>query len=125
MTIELPRSPSSRLDQKRALVTGASSGIGLACAAALAEAGAEVTIASRRLAPLEALANAIDSNGGKAIPMVLDVTDIEATAEAVAATGPFDVLVNSAGLAIHSPSLQTKAEDFDAVMENGWLIPRY
>ena len=80
MTIELPRSPSSRLDQKRALVTGASSGIGLACAAALAEAGTEVTIASRRLAPLEALADAIDSNGGKAIPMVLDVTDIEATA---------------------------------------------
>ena len=114
--MQLPHTPSMRLDGKRALVVGASSGIGLACATALAEIGAEVTIASRRLAPLEALAQAIHERGGIALPVVLDVVDVEATAAQVGELGPFDVLVNSAGLAIHSPAIDTQVADFDAVM---------
>ena len=114
--MQLPHTPSMRLDGKRALVVGASSGIGLACATALAEVGAEVTIASRRLAPLEALAQAIHDRGGIARPVVLDVADVGTTAAVVSELGPFDVLLNSAGLAIHSPALETQVADYDAVM---------
>jgi NAD(P)-dependent dehydrogenase (short-subunit alcohol dehydrogenase family) len=112
---DLPRTPSFRLDGKRALVTGASSGIGLACAAALAQAGAEVTLAARRAPELEALSAAIRAEGGQAVPLALDITDLNATQAAVAAGGPFDVLVNSAGLARHSPALDTTPADYDAV----------
>ena len=111
----LPRTPSFDLSQKRALVTGASSGIGLACAAALAEYGAEVTLAARRGDLLKDLAARLAAEGRKAQVLELDVTDIEATAAAVAENGPFDILVNSAGLARHSKASETVAGDFDAV----------
>ena len=111
----LPKTPSLRLDGKRALVAGASSGIGLACAAALGEAGAEVTIAARREDALHDLADQMRSAGMVAKPMIMDVADVEATASQVAADGPFDILVNSAGLARHAPSKETKEQDFDAV----------
>lgn len=114
--MNLPRTPSFRLDGRRALVTGASSGIGLGAAAALAEAGAEVTLAARRVAELEAAAVAITAAGGKANLLALNITDLAATAAAVAAHGPFDVLVNSAGLARHAPALDTTPEDYDAAM---------
>jgi NAD(P)-dependent dehydrogenase (short-subunit alcohol dehydrogenase family) len=97
-------------------VTGASSGIGLGAAAALAEAGATVTLVARRVAELEAVAAAISAAGGKAQALALDITDLAATAVAVAAHGPFDVLVNSAGLARHAPALDTTPEDYDAAM---------
>ncbi|WP_372423593.1 SDR family NAD(P)-dependent oxidoreductase [Salinarimonas chemoclinalis] len=112
----LPRTPSFRLDGRRALVAGASSGIGLAAAAALAQAGAEVRLAGRREAALVPVRDAIRTEGGRAEVLPLDVTDIHATADAVAAHGPFDVLVNSAGLARHAPALETTPEDYDAVM---------
>lgn len=114
--MNLPHTPSFRLDGRRALVTGASSGIGLGAAAALAEAGAEVTLVARRVAELEAAAVAITAAGGKANLLALDITDLAATAAAVAAHGPFDVLVNSAGLARHAPALDTTPEDYDAAM---------
>jgi len=112
----LPRTPSFRLDGRRALVTGASSGIGLGAAAALAEAGAEVTLVARRAAELEAVRDAIRTAGGRAGALALDITDLAATAAAVAAEGPFDVLVNSAGLARHAPALDTTPADYDAAM---------
>lgn len=112
----LPRMPSFRLDGKRALVTGASSGIGLGAAAALAGMGAGVTLVARRLAELEAARDAIRAAGGRAEARALDITDLAATAAAVAANGPFDVLVNSAGLARHSPALDTTPEDYDTAM---------
>jgi NAD(P)-dependent dehydrogenase (short-subunit alcohol dehydrogenase family) len=112
----LPKTPSFRLDDKRALVTGASSGIGMGAAAALAEAGAEVTLVSRRLSELEAVGGAIRAQGGQAEVLPLDITDLAAMAAAVAALGPFDVLVNSAGLARHTPALDTTPDDYDAAM---------
>lgn len=112
----LPKTPSFRLDGKRALVTGASSGIGLGAAAALAEAGAEVTLVARRMAELEAVRDAIRAAGGQAQALALDITDLAATAAALAARGPFDVLVNSAGLARHAPALDTTPDDYDAAM---------
>lgn len=111
----LPRTPSLRLDGKRALVTGASSGIGLGAAAALAEAGAAVTLVARRPAELEAVRDAIRATGAQAEALALDITDIAATESAVAAHGPFDVLVNSAGLARHAPALDTTPQDYDTV----------
>jgi NAD(P)-dependent dehydrogenase (short-subunit alcohol dehydrogenase family) len=114
--MDLPRSPSFRLEGKRALVAGASSGIGLACAAALAQAGAEVVLVARREGGLAAVAEAIREEGGSARAQALDVTDLGATAAFVASAGPFDVLVNAAGLARHSPALDTQPADFDAAM---------
>jgi NAD(P)-dependent dehydrogenase (short-subunit alcohol dehydrogenase family) len=112
----LPRTPSFRLDGRRALVTGASSGIGLGAASALAEAGAEVTLVARRIAELTEVCDAIQSAGGKAEALALDITDLSATAAALATHGPFDVMVNSAGLARHAPALDTTPEDYDAAM---------
>lgn len=114
--MRLPRTPSFRLDGRRALVAGASSGIGLAAAAALAEAGAEVWLLARRLDALAELRDAIRAAGGRAEAVALDVTDIAATAAFVAANGPFEVLVNSAGLARHGPALETRPQDYDAAM---------
>lgn len=114
--MRLPQTPSQRLDGRRALVAGASSGIGLAAAAALAQAGAEVWLGARSEAPLAQAREAIRARGGRAEVLALDVTRVEATAEAVARHGPFDVLVNSAGLARHAPALETRVEDYDAVM---------
>ena len=114
--MDLPCTPSFRLDGKRALVAGASSGIGLAAAAALAEAGAEVVLVARRGEELLAVAEAIRAAGGRAAAQVLDVTDLDATAAMVGREGPFDVLVNAAGLARHSPALETRPEDYDAAM---------
>jgi len=114
--MKLPRTPSFRLDGKRALVTGASSGIGLGCAVALAEAGAGVVLSARRAARLGDVQEAFASQGWRAEVLALDIGDVEATADAVSEHGPFDILVNSAGAARHSAAIETTPEDFDAVM---------
>ena len=113
----LPKTPSFRLDQKRALVAGASSGIGLACAVALGEAGAKVTLAARRVDALNTLVDKMNASGMRADALPLDVSDIARTQASVASRGPFDILVNSAGLARHSPALDTTEDDFDAVSD--------
>ncbi len=64
--VELPEPPSFRLDGRRALVAGASSGIGLGCAVALAAAGAQVTLAARTLSRLEDLAQSFCERGWRA-----------------------------------------------------------
>lgn len=115
--IDLPTTPSFRLDGKRALVAGASSGIGLACAAALAQAGASVTLAARSGDKLQSAVAALTDAGLSADALTLDVTDIPATQATVAAHGPYDILLNSAGLAIHAPAIDTQIADFDAVSD--------
>lgn len=111
----LPVTPSFRLDGKRAIVAGASSGIGRACAVALAEAGADVTLAARRADVLETLAAEMKDAGLSARPLALDIADVAATRKALGSEAPFDVMLNAAGLARHSPALATTEEDFDAV----------
>ena len=113
--VTLPRTPSARLDGKLALVTGASSGIGLGAAVALAEAGARVVMVARREGPLAEAAEAIRAEGLDAEGLAADVADVEAMRALVAERGPFDVLVNNAGLARHTPALDTEPNDFDAV----------
>lgn len=114
--MDLPKTPSLRLDGRRALVTGAGRGIGLAAAAALAEAGALVTLVARSAGEIEAAAVAIRAAGGTADALVLDVLDVPATERAIAAAGPFDVLVNNAGTNRPKPFVDVTHDDYDAVM---------
>ncbi|MEX3016338.1 SDR family NAD(P)-dependent oxidoreductase [Gymnodinialimonas hymeniacidonis] len=111
----LPRTPSFSLTGKRAFVPGGSRGIGLGCAAALAEAGAHVTLAARNADQVEGAAQSLRDAGYQADGISLDVTDLNAMEAAIAALGPLDILCNSAGLARHSPALETDPSDFDAV----------
>ena len=115
--IDLPKTPSLKLDGLRALVTGASSGIGLGCAVALAEAGADVVLASRNIKALSEAAKAIIMKGFSAETLQLDISDLVSIDNVLKEQKPFDVLVNSAGLGRHTPSLETSTEDFDAVMD--------
>lgn len=114
--IDLPSPPSFSLTGKRVLVTGASSGIGLACASALAEAGGDVVLAARRTDKLEEAVSAMTAKGWTASALQLDVADVREVDVSLDRHGPFDVLVNSAGVARHSPATDTTPEDFDAVM---------
>ena len=93
-----PTTPSFRLDGKKALVTGASRGIGFAVAAALAQAGAKVVLAARSETDLKAASRAIANQGGTCDHVALDVADSSAVTREVGRLGPFDVLVNSAGM---------------------------
>jgi len=114
--VELTKTPSFRLDGKRALVTGAGRGIGLAAASALAQAGAHVTLAARTAAEVEAGAQAIRARGEDAQAMRLDVTDVDAARAAIAAAAPFDILVNNAGMNRPARLIDLTVEDFDAIL---------
>lgn len=114
--MDLPRTPGFRLEGKRALVAGASSGIGLGAAVALAEAGAAVTIAARRKPLLDDIAKEFRAKSWPVEVLPLDVSDVAATEAVIAAAEPFDILVNSAGIARHAPAVDTSIDDFDAVM---------
>jgi NAD(P)-dependent dehydrogenase (short-subunit alcohol dehydrogenase family) len=113
--MELPKTPSMRLDAKRALVTGAGRGIGLATAAALAQAGAHVVLAARTAAEIEAASAQIRDDGGSAEALVLDVTDLAAVRLAIDAQAPLDVLVNNAGTNRPAQFLEVTEQDFDVI----------
>jgi 2-deoxy-D-gluconate 3-dehydrogenase len=114
--MKLPVPPSTRLDGKRALVTGASSGIGLGAAVALAAQGAHVVCAARGLDRLTQAVEAMAAEGHAVEALTLDIADLDTTAAALAAQAPFDVVVNAAGMGRHAPAIKTTAEDYDAVM---------
>ena len=112
----LPAKVSFRLDGKRALVSGAGRGIGLAAAAALADAGAHVILASRTLDEVAAGAAEIRAAGGSAEAIRLDVNDLQATRAALAARSSFDILVNNAGTNRPRGFLEVTPDDFDTIM---------
>ncbi len=113
----LPRTPAFRLDGLRALVTGASKGIGQAGAVALAGAGAEVVMVARSLPEMEATAAELREAGCRATALALDVTDRAAVRALVAAQGPFDILLNNAGTNLREPFLEVQDASLDALLD--------
>ncbi len=113
----LPRTPSFRLDGKRALVTGASSGIGQGAAVAVAEAGAHVVCAARGADRLNATVADMTAVGFSAEALPLDVGDVDAVKAVFAGGEAFDIVVNAAGIARHSAAVETVPDDYDAVMD--------
>ncbi|MFP6682833.1 MAG: SDR family oxidoreductase [Gammaproteobacteria bacterium] len=114
--MELPETPSFRVDGTRAFVTGGSRGIGLGAAVALADAGAFVLIASRSSADLAMVTASIREHGGECDAVELDVTDVDSVTAVVDEQDPFDILVNNAGLNRPGPMQNMTPGDFDAVM---------
>lgn len=112
--IDIPRTPSLRLDSRRAFVSGGSSGIGLAAAAALIEAGAEVVMAARSA---EKLAEAEAALGPLSTSQALDVTDLAAVEAYFAQADVFDIIVNCAGCNRPKPMADVTVADYDAVLD--------
>jgi 3-oxoacyl-[acyl-carrier protein] reductase len=108
------------LEGKTAFVSGASQGIGRACALSLAKMGARLALAARNEEKLEAVVAEIAAAGGQAKAFVMDVSDeasILATAKAaIAHFGGVDILVNNAGITRDTLLLRMKRADWDAVM---------
>ena len=109
------------LEGTAALVTGASSGIGAATAAALAAQGAAVGLAARRRDRLEALAAGIRDQGGTALVLECDVTDEKQATDAVARTvaelGRLDTLINNAGVMLLGPAAGAPLPEWQQMVE--------
>ncbi len=106
---------------KVALVTGASSGLGARFAKILAEAGAQVVLAARRVERLKELRAEIESNGGAAHIVTMDVTDHDSIKSAIAhaetEAGPIDILVNNSGVSSTQRLVDVTPEDYRYVMD--------
>lgn len=114
--------PSFRLEGHRALITGASSGLGLHFAEVLAAAGAEVVLAARRVDKIQAEVLRLRASGAKAHYVALDVTDAHSVQTAFAdaeieAGGPIDILVNNAGVSGENFFLNVEEAEWDRVLD--------
>lgn len=109
------------LSGKTALVTGGGRGLGESFAIGLAEAGADVVLASRKLDACERVAERIEALGRRALPLAADVSDLQAietlVAEALAWTPRIDILVNNAAFAWGAPLLEHTPKDWDRVFD--------
>ena len=110
-----------RLDDKVAIVTGASSGLGVAFAQGLAEAGADVVLGARRVERLEETADLVRKAGRRALAVATDVADPESCTALVEAAmsefGRVDVLVNNAGVGTAVPATRESPEQFRSVID--------
>lgn len=109
------------LSNKVALVTGASRGLGLGFAKALARAGADIAMTSRTLNSLDEPVQQVESLGGQAARIQLDVRDHQSIKDAVAAVierfGRIDILVNNAGCNVRKPAADVQWEDWNLVLD--------
>lgn len=105
---------------RTAFITGASRGIGRACAVALAQAGTRVALAARDLAKLDEVATEIRALGAEAHVVAIDMASLDSIKEAIASTakdfGRIDILVNNAGITRDGLALRMKPEDWEAVI---------
>ncbi len=110
-----------RLDDRVAIVTGASSGLGVAFAQGLAEAGADVALGARRVERLEETAGLVRKAGRRALAVATDVADPESCTALVEAAmaefGRVDVLVNNAGVGTAVPATRESPEQFRSVID--------
>ena len=117
---------SLRLDGKRALVTGASSGFGAHFAQLLASAGAEVVLAARRTDKLQSLADSLRAQGGAVSAVALDVSSKESVHACFEQTGACDIVINNAGITVTRAILEQTEDDWDSVIDTnlkgGWLV---
>jgi 3-oxoacyl-[acyl-carrier protein] reductase len=104
-----------------ALITGASQGIGRACAIALAELGAQIALAARNQEKLAAVVREIESKGGQAAAFAMDVSNEESVKGAVKSAlerfGKIDILVNNAGITKDTLLMRMKRADWDSVLQ--------
>lgn len=118
------------LTGQRAIVTGASRGLGRHFALTLARAGAQVALAARGIDRLETAVKAIEGLGGCAVAVQVDVADAKSVRTCVETAentlGPIDILVNNAGIAVTKPMLEHTEEDWDSVLDTNlkgvWLV---
>ena len=110
-----------RLDGRAAIVTGASSGLGVAIASALAEAGADVAIGARRVDRMKATVELVEAAGRRAISVATDVSRPEDCEELARRTveefGRIDILVNNAGIGTAVPATRESPEEFRSVID--------
>ena len=118
-----------RLDGQLALVTGASSGLGQHFAQVLAQAGARVALAARRVDKLQSLVEDIQRSGGDAVAVALDVSDaasVRACFDALAPFGVPGIVVNNAGVTVTKAALEQTEDDYDQVLDTNlkgcWLV---
>lgn len=117
-----------RLDGKRVLITGASSGFGAHFGQVLAAQGATVILGARRVEKLEETAATIRAAGGKAETVKLDVGNAASVAAAFAAMGRVDVVINNAGINVEASATALTEADWDSVMDTNlkgvWLVSK-
>jgi NADP-dependent 3-hydroxy acid dehydrogenase YdfG len=110
------------LAEKVAVVTGASAGIGRASALALAERGASLVVSARRGERLQALVDAVEAKGGRAVAVQGDAREEETARRvverAMEAFGKISILINNVGVGIYRPLVETSADDYDAMMDS-------
>jgi NAD(P)-dependent dehydrogenase (short-subunit alcohol dehydrogenase family) len=113
---------------KRALITGASSGIGAHLAGSLGRAGAEVILAARRIDNLKHVQAELAGQGICAHVQPLDVTDAASAAQAAQAVGTLDILINNSGVSAEAPLIDMAEADWDRVLDTNlkgaWLVSR-
>jgi NADP-dependent 3-hydroxy acid dehydrogenase YdfG len=124
---------AGKLVGKVALITGASAGIGRACALALAQEGASLVLTARRAQRLTELEDRVQHAGGKAVSVVGDARDEKTAQQCVAAAlsnfGTLDILINNTGVGNYKNLVDTSPEDFDEMMDTNvrttFLFSRY
>ena len=121
--------PLFRLDNKTVFITGASSGIGKHCAIFLAQCGAQVAIASRRVEQLKSVVDEITDLGGKAKAFALDVTKNNSVVQCFDALVQWSmpsIIINNAGVSVNRKLLDQTEEDWDQVIDTNlkgcWLV---